>query len=298
MNEEDVKMQRVIPYLLSLGITRREMKFEHSFELVIGTNRVKVNGKKRTDAVGGRLDTLVTRNALPLLIVELKEDKYALTDDDRNQAISYARLVHPIAPYALVTNGQEFRLFEVIGKGEIKSGEFKIKDGYSLTLDPTARNQAIALFLGHSAENLLTFCEAQVTEHLLPLKGSVDDLTRKYIPELTVPSKILTAELAKFEAGEKNGFLLVADSGAGKTTVFSNYVEERIAAKKPTLFYAGSALPGEILTTLVDEFNWTFTEQITPQVLLRQLAALMKGAKLVVVIEASWHCCEEAETTG
>lgn len=59
-NEEEVKIQRVMPFLLSLGLTREELKFERSFELVIGTNRVKVNSKKRTDAVGGRLDTLVT----------------------------------------------------------------------------------------------------------------------------------------------------------------------------------------------------------------------------------------------
>ncbi len=32
--------------------------------------------------------------------------------DDIDQAISYSRLVHPIAPFSLITNGKEIRIFD------------------------------------------------------------------------------------------------------------------------------------------------------------------------------------------
>jgi hypothetical protein len=39
-----------------------------------------------------------------LLVIEVKEPSEALSEDDRDQAISYAKLLHPVTPFALVTN--------------------------------------------------------------------------------------------------------------------------------------------------------------------------------------------------
>ena len=87
MNEEEVKIKIVVPFLRRLGVTDGEMKFEESFSLDFGTNQIKVAGKRRTRKIRtARLDTLVTRNGRNLLVWELKDDTHEFTDEDRAQA--------------------------------------------------------------------------------------------------------------------------------------------------------------------------------------------------------------------
>lgn len=297
MNEEEVKTKIVLPYLQRLGLQPGELSFEASFSLQIGTNKVVVNGRDSTrGVVGGRLDTLIKRGATNLLILELKETGHALTDDDRDQAISYARLVHPIAPYAVLTNGTTWRIFDTITKTELKPEEIAIKDVYRLTLPETDRDDALGFFLGHSVENLLQFCRSQVNEQLKPLVGSPQDLSKKYIPELTTQRAALLGELASFEKAANNGFLLLAEAGVGKTSALCDYALRRLAERKPTLFFAGASLESGLMPALTGEFGWTFSEDLTPVVLLRRLNELAKDAPVVVVVDAidEWSYSQRA----
>ena len=108
MNEEEIKIKYVLPWLAQTGVDLRELQFERSFSVRIGRKNIPVSGSTVKDKSGARLDILVRRGDKNLLILETKAAHLSLTDDDRDQAISYARLVHPIAPYAVVTNGGEY----------------------------------------------------------------------------------------------------------------------------------------------------------------------------------------------
>lgn len=291
MNEEEIKTKIVLPFLHRLGLNLTECNLEHSFSLHFGRHQLKVDGVARPSGkVGARLDILVRHAGLPLLIVEVKESAHILSDADRDQAISYARLVHPVAPYALTTNGRVHRLYDSISKIEISTGDFKIKSGYEVVVPDAANNEAIDLFLGYSPHNLLRFCEAQVAEQLRPLTGSPHDLTKKYIPELTIPRTDLRRALAAFEQGQANGFLLLAESGRGKTSALCDYVQSRLSQGKLTLFFAGNRLDGTILAALTDEFNWVFTEQVTSAALLKRLDRITQGAPAVIVLDALDEC--------
>lgn len=299
MNEEEVKTKIVLPFLHRLGLDLTERDLEHSFSLHFGRHQLKVDGAARpSGTVGARLDILVRHAGLPLLIIEVKESAHALSDADRDQAISYARLVHPIAPYALTTNGRDHRLYDSISKSEVKTSDFKIKSGYEVVVPDTAHNEAIDLFLGYSPHNFLRFCEAQVAEQLRPLTGSPHDLTKKYIPELTMPRTDLRRALAAFEQGQANGFLLLADSGRGKTSALCDYARARLRQGKPTLFFAGNRLEGTFLAALTDEFNWVFTEQVTSAVLVKRMDRIARGAPAVIILDAldEWGYSQRAES--
>src|SRR2546423_1461556 len=134
MNEEEVKIKHVIPWLQSAGIDLSELKLETTFSVKVGRQTIAVDGKSRsTEKAGARLDILVKRGDRNLLIVETKAADLSLTDDDRDQAVSYARLVHPIAPYTLVTNGTDYRLYESVSKKEIKQADIRV-DGFEVVL--------------------------------------------------------------------------------------------------------------------------------------------------------------------
>lgn len=135
MTEEEIKVKYVLPWLEQAGIGLEEIRLELSFSLKIGRQSKTIDQTKpsKRDSVGARLDILVQRNDRNLLIVETKADGLQLTNDDRDQAISYARLVHPIAPYAVVTNGSEYRLFDTVTKDQIDPKEIHIR-GFEATL--------------------------------------------------------------------------------------------------------------------------------------------------------------------
>lgn len=299
MNEQEVKTKIVEPFLRRLALDPADLSFEFSFSLRFGRHQLVVDGRPRgTGKVGARLDILVGFRSMALMIVEVKESSHPLTDADRDQAVSYARLIHPIAPYALTTNGSDYRLYDAISKNEIHTGDFKIKNGYELVVSDSAHNEAIDLFLGYSPNNLLLFCEAQVAEQLAPLTGAPHDLTKKYIPELTVPRAELRQALAAFELGLVNGFLLLADSGRGKTSALCDYARYRLSQNKPTLFFAGNRLEGNFLDALKTEFNWVFTEQVTPAALVKRLDRIARGTPVVLILDAldEWGYLQRAES--
>lgn len=283
--EEEVKINVVVPWLRRLGVNPDEMSFEQSFTLRLGHNQVVVGrDRKLKDRVGGRYDTLIKRNGWNLLIVEFKAGGLELETADRDQAVSYARLLDQVAPYALVTNGKDYKIFDVLTKAEVN--KIEIRDGYHLTLPEDLLVEAQELFLNLSLENLLVFCGQQVAAHHKTLMGSPANLAKKYVPDLTVPRMVLDPWVAALEAGAEAGLLVFAESGRGKTSALCDLARRRVAGGRPTLFFSGSELEGGLLGAIANEFNWVFSEQVSSIHLVKRLARMTAQAPLVIILDA------------
>ena len=92
MNEEEIKVKYVLPWLTQAGIVLDEIRCETSFRLRIGRQTLIVGKPERQnlDSVGGRLDILVTRNSRNLFVIETKAEEVSLTDADVDRASSPA----------------------------------------------------------------------------------------------------------------------------------------------------------------------------------------------------------------
>lgn len=166
MTEEDVKVKLVVPYLKSLGFTEDELFFEKSFTLHFGRNTIRVDTQEQVKEAHPRLDILVKRDGRNLFIIEVKTDSDHLSDGDRDQAISYARLVDPMAPVVIVTNGKDFKLYKTGNKEEIKKGKEEIL-AYKIGDDlESLYCEALENFIGYSKENVKTFCRTQIEERM------------------------------------------------------------------------------------------------------------------------------------
>ncbi len=128
--EEEIKNHIVLPYLQSLGFDPTEIQFERTLELNLGIGWSRLDTGKQAFYKSGRYDALVTRRGQNLFIIEVKAPDVELTDDDRYQATSYAKLLHPVAPFSLVTNGKKWILYDSLTQQEILPGSFKVKDQY------------------------------------------------------------------------------------------------------------------------------------------------------------------------
>jgi len=65
---------------------------------------------------------------------------------------------------------------------------------------------------------------------------------RRYIPQVYFPRKAMEGELETFLQGNKSGFLLLGDSGIGKTNLLCHKVDEWRERGEIVLFYAGHQL--------------------------------------------------------
>lgn len=84
------------------------IKHQIKFSFKFGRQTIVIdNGKSRAEA---RLDILLEHNGIPLAIMELKRPGSNLSSDDSEQGLSYARLVQPLAPLVVITNGEDVRI--------------------------------------------------------------------------------------------------------------------------------------------------------------------------------------------
>ena len=95
MNEENIRGKLLLPYIKDLGFDDSEIFLEYAFKIRLGKNKY----------ARGRSDILCKRHNKNIFVIELKNDLLPITDDDRDQGISYARLLDDIAPFTIISNG-------------------------------------------------------------------------------------------------------------------------------------------------------------------------------------------------
>jgi hypothetical protein len=280
LNEETVKNRHLIPFLERLGFDLSELSFEERFTVRIGRKTVGVS------TATGILDVLVKRREENLFLVEVKRQGEELTTDDRDQGISYASLLRPIAPYVLLTNGDDFQLYSTLSKEKVSGDEISPGSDFTIALPQALVEEATSHFLGLSSSNLAAFSSSQVNEEIGPLLGSKSEPNRKFIPELFVRSKDFDEAIGLFLTGSKVIFPLIGDSGGGKTCCICDFVvRRRVANHQPVLFYRGINLNGPILEAVVSDFGWTFSENLSAVSLVQRLTRFTSEDPLLIVID-------------
>lgn len=286
LSEEDAKVKVVIPLLKSLGFHEEDLEFEGSFYIRLGKNTLRV-GKDISwsrQGVGGRYDILVRWQGQNLCIVETKGVGQKLNDDDRDQAISYARLTDPICPFALVTNGLTTKIYDVITREEVHD-RLELTRGtqaFKVGLDEESklRHEALMHFIGLSVENLEAFSALQIKHNMERLQGSVEDKAlKKYIPDLFVHRNAVDSEFLNFQSQHsKKVFGVIGPSGSGKTNWICNACTtlRTVNAKALPLYYSGMDLGDNLVDTIARDFNIVFSTERSRIELLRSVSSLLR----------------------
>ena len=292
-NEEDIKLKVVVPYLKDLGFSVEEIEFEYKFEFKLGRSTFKVDNEKQPKALGFT-DILIKSGEINLFILEIKSDKVLIVQNDIEQAISYARLVTPIAPFAIITNGKETKVYDTIKKeelsGKIESPYFTKKDGIKLSTeeDLNQRYLAIQNFIGYSKDNLIFFSKTQIDQRISNLRSNAQDFDtqKKYIPELYLSNKELGASFKKFIESDKQLFAITGESGVGKTNAMC-FLTESILEEHITFFFNGTMLNKPILSSLNSDCDWFFSQKLTDIEIIKKLVLFTSNKrKLIIFVDA------------
>lgn len=270
MTEEDLRTKIIFTWLKDLGFKNEHLYFEYSFKINLGkyTYKVQPTTNTKQSLAYPRTDILVKNdNGDNLLIIEVKAPGHTLNDSDELQAISYARLLPQIAPFTILTNGKETRIFDsvtcdIINGSHIPFNHAYVNNGFKVTTPAYSfYDEALVLFIGLSIENLLTFCNFQVTESMSLLKS--DDIYggKKYIPSLFINREKEQKQLESLIAKEENKLLFVTGSPQhGKTSFICNFVDSLLSKNIPCIFYPAINIQKSLLDELNSDLQWMFSE--------------------------------------
>lgn len=112
-SEEDVKIQFAIPLLESLGYKKEVMSFNET----IGVQE----GLKKKNIFADIIVYTSKKKDTPLIVVDTKAPDEILDRGDKEQVISYARLLPKISPLAVLTNGLSTQIYQTLDKTRIQS---------------------------------------------------------------------------------------------------------------------------------------------------------------------------------
>ena len=115
-SEADVVSKVVVPDLAALGYVEGNTRHGQ----VVIRHEFPITAQSGRDRKTIYADLVVFVNDVPVIVVDAKNPREFLTDNDREQVVSYARLLDKIAPYAALCNGP-WQVYDAIRKQEIKA---------------------------------------------------------------------------------------------------------------------------------------------------------------------------------
>lgn len=260
-SEEDVRYA-VACYFRELGFDEDQLRFETNFSITLGHNAIIVNrGRSATTSIG-RSDLLLTYGDTNIAIVETKAPDHTLVSKDAEQAISYARLLRQIAPFAIVTNGTDIEVYDVFADQlkQLKDPEDSKwnQNGRSiLAIGDDVKYDAARKLIGISSSTVQKFCESQVETNLLDLKGDHKD-SRLYVPQLYISRAELVHHFNRWlDNNITTCFAISGESGTGKTN-FMCAVAESLIDTHFVLFYSASRIFPNLSEKIRNDFIWEF----------------------------------------
>ncbi|MEY3498585.1 MAG: hypothetical protein RL308_254 [Bacteroidota bacterium] len=293
LSEDDVRTKVVYEWLKDCSIEPNEISIEFTIKLKLG------HGVR---TIYSRSDILV-RNSKGdnLLIIEVKKPNHQLHQDDKSQAISYARALAEggIAPFTVLTNGTDTLIFDSVSGEELSGNSVQashkyVKNQFKVTGDAlSAYSEALNYLVSVSDDNLLEFCKGQTQYRMSLLKS--DDLFsgKKYIPQTYVdrigPKKELDDKLFLNES-TWDVLLVTGPPQHGKTSFVCNVIDTYQSRNIPCLFYPAISLKEGLLNALIDDFQWAFNSNFSIVQMAQRLNSILERSNLhLVIVIDGWN---------
>ncbi len=261
---------------------------KHQVEFTIRLGHAKITPTGRESWIRrGRADILLTLDGKPLAIMELKKPGVALKVNDGEQGLSYARLLPVMAPFVVVTNGDETRIIETFSGNPYaaESPDAKTFEGLMVSAAKLAagdRSDAIAMLMG---------ADPQVWTNAIATASAraVDELTATPNHPLRPfgPLKILRQATRQLVHGLQTSRLVLVSGPplVGKTNVLEQLVRliDRQAASGLFLECGASEVFRKVADLMADTLDWHVDQEMARK-WVRQISHA-NGPALVLAID-------------
>jgi hypothetical protein len=241
-----------------------EIQHQIGFEVQLGHGPVPSNG---TEAwmKRGKADIIVSRNGQAILLMELKRTDLRLLPADDKQALSYARLLTPMPPFTIVTNGHDTRIFDTLSAQPWTASDVT-EEAFTATIKNISeiaaedKRNAIKTLMG-SGTDIWPQAVRLATERVIyELTMTGTNLTRPLSPNFSIPRRA-TRDLAAKVMGDHKLTLLVGDPLIGKTNVIAQLANALPSGEGVVLLSEQSPtdIPVAVANFLTQTLSWPAT---------------------------------------
>lgn len=238
MTNEATLEARISETLRSLFPSLEQTEFSHqlTFTIKLGHKSIQIDPKK--SSASGRLDVLILYKKKPICVLELKKPTAKLTDDDRDQGISYARLLTPMPPFIVVTNGKEKHFYKTVDKQKWEAesvDEQKLQEliDYGMSIAKGSLDEAVTFLLGKDDDVWEKIIEDITKEQLDLLQGNSEEYDKPIFKGLYIQREI-TNKIKNDLVNSQDNLVLTGPPLSGKTNVFAQLIN---SANDKSLLY-------------------------------------------------------------
>jgi hypothetical protein len=276
---------RAFPWLMAEQITHQK-----SFSFRFGRTTITVDAAAKSLA-RGRADVLVFFRGKPLAVFELKRPGLVLTDDDEQQGLSYARMLHPRPPLVVVSNGNNTRLLET-HSGEAWAPQTKSEAALADLIKRGARvaevdlKRAVEILMGSDSDIWMRAIREVTARTIEDMTGTWNQPLAPFVRHFLLPRKVTHLAYHLLEERQR---LVTLEGGplAGKTSALRELAELTADHTALAVLYldadAGLNLFERIALILSDALDWPITADEARRWLVNVSRA--NGPALVLAID-------------
>ncbi|MBD8388366.1 hypothetical protein [Dysgonomonas sp. BGC7] len=217
------------------------VQYQKSFSIKFGHHNVVVNLKEPSvNPARAIFDVLLTVDDKNTILLELKREGLTLTDEDISQGISYARLIHPMPPLTLISNGEDNLFYNTYTKENISKTNVDLEyiqnlidNSFQLAINDF--KDAISVLLNKEPD-LFSKIINQITEVKFErLLGTVNDFTKPICIDFQIERQCLKQIQTLFTDGAAL-IGIVGSAFTGKTNLLYQFFNKTKSEKNFLLY--------------------------------------------------------------
>lgn len=230
LNEATLE-SRIASILKTTFPTFEELKVKHqeNFSIKFGHHNVTVDLKEPSTYPSRAIyDILLTTEdeKTNLILLELKKENKEITHEDIDQGISYARLIHPMPPITLLSNGVKNIFYDTHTKTEItqETIDFKFIQHRLDIAFSLARNDfkhAVNILLNNDPKIISQIINDISASRFDRLKGELSDFTKPICEDFIIDREYLRN--IKKSCNEYSLIGVVGPAFSGKTNILYDF---------------------------------------------------------------------------
>jgi len=277
-------ISRVFPNL-SDGDIRHQIKFSFTF----GHATIKIDGAAGYKSQA-RADIILFRGETPLAVLELKREGNLLVAGDEAQGLSYARVLNPMAPLVIVTNGQDVRILDsytgkALKQTSISAEEFSAVVAAAANVARGNVKESIQTLMGTNPQVWRQAVEHVTDATIAELTAKPDAPALPFVDGFLLSRTATSVVLDHLEKGDRL-ILVEGPPLIGKSNVLRDFSgRARTGATFASLLVEASRVGviQSLANVLADKLNWPVTREEARNWLMR--LSKSDGPALVLAID-------------
>lgn len=230
----DEEIKRIFPMLNKGDITHQQQ-----FQLTLGHNTYLYDGTKK-DKAFARSDVLIKHKGINLAILELKASGIGLSYDDAIQGTSYARLLDPMPPLTIVSNGENTQFFNTYDRKPWivdNINEHVVKSLFQTAMKCASADidEAITVLLGRDNDMWREILARYTKKALEEIEGDISDFTYQVAGNFQLERTVVNQLIEK-----------------AKDSPLVSFVGPILAGKTNTIFQMCKKCPSNLIPVYID----------------------------------------------